>query len=95
MVRTEPSVARIEDTRVARLLGLLLVNALETVAGGRRAPGARETREWLCGTAVGPYSFEQACEAFGLPPRALRRRLGMRAHGGRRPSRQGWTRAGR
>jgi hypothetical protein len=81
-----------EDPRVVRLLGLLLVDALQTLAQGRNASGARETRQWVCATDANVYSFENACEAFNLPPRALRRRLGLRAAGVRRVSKRGWMR---
>ena len=81
-----------ENPRVTRLLGLLLVDALETIAHGRSAVGAREARQWMCSPSDGVYSFEHACDAFGLPPDALRRRLGLRAQGARRRSSRGWMR---
>ncbi|HJQ85791.1 MAG TPA: hypothetical protein VKA21_17010 [Candidatus Binatia bacterium] len=82
-----------DDPRVVRLLGLLLVDVLETVARGRTANGARESREWICaGDSGAVYSFENACTAFNLPPQALRRRVGLRAQVPRRRSARGWTR---
>jgi len=82
-----------EGAREVRLLGLILVDALETIARGRRGPGVRETRQWVCrGDGRDTYSFERACEAFGLPPVALRRRLGLRAQATRRPDARGWLR---
>jgi hypothetical protein len=93
MPRALPSRDEQQDPRVVRLLGLLLVDALQTLAQGRRASGARETRDWVCATdGRNVYSFENACEAFDLPPRALRRRLGLRAAGPRRASARGWMR---
>jgi hypothetical protein len=84
------------DAGAARLLGLLLVDALQTMALGRRAPGARETRQWICAPRDSqPYSFDLACETYGLPPRALRRRLGLRAQGSRRVCARGWNRGGK
>ena len=92
MARPQPHAESEQSARVARLLGLLLVDALRTIAGGRRANGARETREWVCSRPGGrPYSFDEACAAYDLPPAALRRRLGLRAQA-RRPSRRGWMR---
>jgi hypothetical protein len=82
-----------EEAREVRLLGLLLVDALETIARGRRGPGVRETRQWVChGDARDPYSFDHACETFGLPPVALRRRLGLRVQATRRTDARGWLR---
>jgi len=88
-----------EEARDVRLLGLLLVDALETIARGRRASsapqtsGVRETRQWVCAReGGGSYSFERACEAFGLPPVALRRRLGLRTESARRTDGRGWLR---
>ena len=81
-----------ENPRVTRLLGLLLVDALETMARGRSATGSREARQWMCSSSNGAYSFEHACEAFGLPSDALRRRLGLRAQSARRRSSRGWMR---
>jgi len=92
MVRPVPRAESEQSARVARLLGLLLVDALRTIAGGRRAAGARETREWVCSRpGRRPYSFDDACAAYDLPAAALRRRLGLRAQA-RRPSRRGWMR---
>ena len=84
-----------ENPRVTRLLGLLLVDALETLARGRSAAGSREARQWMCSSANGVYSFEHACDAFGLPPDMLRRRLGLRPQSVRRRSARGWMRAPR
>jgi hypothetical protein len=82
-----------EHDREMRLLGLLLVDALETIARSRRGPVVRETQRWVCeGDGRAPYSFERACEAFGLPPAALRRRLGLRAPSPRRGTGRGWLR---
>jgi hypothetical protein len=81
-----------ENPQVTRLLGLLLVDALETIAHGRSAAGSREARQWMCSPSNGAYSFEHACDAFGLPPDALRRRLGLRAQSARRRSSRGWMR---
>ena len=92
MPRALPSREEQQDPRVVRLLGLLLVDALQTLAQGRRASGARDTRAWVCATEGTVYSFESACETFNLPPRALRRRLGLRAAGQRRASARGWMR---
>jgi len=94
MGRVLPTPQSESDPAVVRLLGLLLVDALQTIARGRRAEGSRETRAWVCERGSGVYSFERACEAFGLPPRALRRRLGMRAQVPRRRSSRGWMRRG-
>jgi hypothetical protein len=95
MAQAQPRTATdTDEARDVRLLGLLLVDALETIARGRRAPGTRETRQWVCqGDGRARYSFERACEAFGLPPVALRRRLGLRAQASRRTSAGGWFRA--
>ena len=79
------------DARAVRLLGLILVDALDSIAKGRRDARVREARAWVCASANAPYSFEHACEAFGLPPRMLRRRLGLRATSPRR-SERGWVR---
>jgi hypothetical protein len=93
MPRAQPDAAASEDRAVVRILGLLLVDALQTIALGRRVPGGRQTREWVCASDGGrAYSFEDACAVFGLPPKALRRRLGLREHGGRRASVRGFTR---
>jgi hypothetical protein len=93
MARPESKAESEQEARVARLLGLLLIDALRTIAGGRRAVGARETREWVCAApGTRPYSFDEACAAYSLPPRALRRRLGLRAQAAPRPDRRGWTR---
>jgi hypothetical protein len=82
-----------EEAREVRLLGLLLVDALETIARGRRGPALRETRQWVCeGDGRDPYSFDRACEAFGLPPVALRRRLGLRAQRTRHTDGRSWIR---
>jgi hypothetical protein len=82
-----------EDARTVRLLGLLLVNALETVAKGRGAQGLREARDWMCAPSeAAPYSFERACAAFGLPPERLRRRIGLRRQTAPRRSVRGWMR---
>jgi len=87
---TAPQTA--ESPRVTRILGLLLVDALETIARGRSASGSREARQWMCSPSNGVYSFEHACDAFGLPPDALRRRVGLRAQSARRRSSRGWMR---
>ena len=92
MGRVQPISQRESDPAIVRLLGLLLVDALQTIARGRSADGARETRAWVCERGSGVYSFERACEAFGLPPRALRRRLGLRAQVPRRRTSRGWIR---
>jgi hypothetical protein len=77
----------------SRLLAFLLVDALRTIARGRRTRRAHVTREWLCaGDAPDPYSFAAACGALGLPPAELRRRLGLRAATPRRRSARGWRR---
>ena len=68
MAEAQRQNARQDEARMVRLLGLLLVDALETIARGRRATGFRETRQWVCASDNdGPYSFERACEAFRLP----------------------------
>jgi hypothetical protein len=93
MARAQSPEVREDDPRVVRLLGLLLVDALETIAAGRRAEGARETREWVCAESGRyPYSFDRACEVFQLPACALRRRLGLRAPVSRRGGSRGWLR---
>ena len=94
MPPTRLSAARSEsDLRVVRLLGLLLVDALETTAKGRRARGTRAARDWMCAASGdAPYSFEQACAAFGLPADALRRRVGLRRQRTPRRSARGWMR---
>jgi len=95
MARAIPSRQTAEDPRVVRLLGLLLVDALETMARGRTATGSREAREWMCSRSGGVYSFERACDAFGLPPGPLRRRVGLRAQAPRRRTARGWLRPSR
>jgi hypothetical protein len=81
------------DAPVVRLLALLLIDALETMAKGRWGRGAREARNWMCARrASAPYSFEQACAAFGLPADALRRRIGLRRQTPPRRSACGWRR---
>jgi hypothetical protein len=92
MARTVAAPQTAENPRVTRILGLLLVDALETVARGRSADGAREARQWMCSPSSGVYSFEHACDAFGLPPDMLRRRIGLRAPSARRRSARGWMR---
>jgi hypothetical protein len=82
-----------DEARDARLLGLLLVDALQTMARERRGTGTREIRQWIChGNGEDRYSFERACETFGLPPVALRRRLGLRVQSARRKTTQAWLR---
>ena len=93
MPQAEPRKASQDVAREVRLLGLLLVDALETIARGRRGAAVRETRRWMCdGDERAPYSFERACEAFGLPSAVLRRRLGLRPPSARRGSARGWQR---
>ena len=92
MARMLPSRAAEEDPRVVRLLGLLLVDAFEAMGRGRAATGSREAREWVCSRSNGVYSFERACDTFGLPPELLRRRLGLRAQAPRRRTTRGWMR---
>jgi len=92
MARTVVSPEARENPRVTRLLGLLLVDALETMARGRTATGSREARQWMCSPSNDVYSFEHACDAFGLPSDALRRRVGLRAQSVRRRSARGWIR---
>ena len=82
-----------ENARVVRLLGLLLVDALETLAKGRRAERAREARDWICAPSeAAPYSFERACAAFSLPANPLRRRVGLRRQTAPRGGVHGWMR---
>ena len=93
MAEAQRQNARHDEAREVRLLGLLLVDALETIARGRRATGLRETRKWVCASDNDQqYSFERACEAFGLPAVALRRRLGLRTQAVRRTTTRGWVR---
>lgn len=73
-----------------RLLAVMLADALQAVARGYRALGLLEARRWICARdRDDPYSFERACETFGLPPAALRRRIGLRAEMPRRPGGRG------
>jgi hypothetical protein len=82
-----------QENAAPRLLALLLIDALRTIARDPRARRARLTREWLCaGDAPDPNSFEAACGAVGVPPAELRRRLGLRATAPRRRSARGWMR---
>ncbi len=92
MVRGLPSRQAEEDPPVVRFLGLLLVDALETIAAGRGSPASREARHWVCAPSEEVYSFEHACNTFGLPPHALRRRIGLRAQVARRRTARGWLR---
>ena len=87
-----PSRAAEEDPQVVRMLGLLLVDAFEAMGRGRAGRDFREAREWVCSRSSGVYSFEHACDAFGLPPQLLRRRLGLRAQAPRRRTTRGWMR---
>jgi len=83
-----------DEARDARLLGLLLVDALQTMARERRGTSTREIRQWVChGDGRDRYSFERACEAFGLPPVALRRRIGLRVQSARRKTTGAWLRS--
>ena len=94
MPRTRPAAAPPEDPRTVRLLGVLLVDALETLGRGPRAEGSREARAWICARDDGDarYSFAGACAAYGLPAVALRRRVGLRPQAPPRRSARGWLR---
>ncbi len=84
-----------EDSRRARLLAVLLVDALETLGREPRGDPAREVRTWVCAADDdGPFSFGRACETLGLPANRLRRRLGLRGQR-RRGSARGFTRCAR
>ena len=85
----------VEESRHARLLAVLLVDALETLGREPHGASAREVRDWVCagGGDDGPFSFGRACDTLGLPPVRLRRRLGLRSQarrvGGRGLARRG------
>jgi hypothetical protein len=86
-----------DGSRHARLLAVLLVDALETLGREPHGASAREVRDWVCAgvSDEGPFSFDRACDTLGLPPVRLRRRLGLRGQVARRASSRGFTRRGR
>jgi hypothetical protein len=70
-----------------RLLAVLLAEVLHILATRPSDEALQRARTWVCAREPERrFSFEQACAAFGLDADRVRRRLGLRAQGGRRGS---------